>query len=299
MLKQKRTLTADNFFTSVNLASLLTNKNICLIGTVRKNKKELPIEFLSHKDRLIDSTLFGFNENLILVSYVPKKNKAVLLLSTFHHDTTIDPDTKKPEALLDYNQTKGGVDTVDHLIENFTCRRKTNRWTFNVFLYLLYVGAHNAYCLFKIKNKTIVDKKRDRRKQLESLALSLIDPQIKNRAEDLSRNSAGTNSAIKESIRRSGHEVNKLKAATATVDPKKRSRCYVRWKSVKTAKICNCCNKHVCKNHCKEFHTVYCNIFYDIYFFLSCIFYIVFFETFSDSAVFILKLHLQMLMQLV
>ena len=43
-----RTLTADNFFSSINLASLLTRKNIFYIGTLRKNKKELPIEFLNN-----------------------------------------------------------------------------------------------------------------------------------------------------------------------------------------------------------------------------------------------------------
>ncbi len=44
MRQQKRILTADNFFISVNLASLLANRNIFYIGTVGKNKKELPEE---------------------------------------------------------------------------------------------------------------------------------------------------------------------------------------------------------------------------------------------------------------
>jgi len=156
MNRQRRILTADNFFTSINLALILFQKNINYIGTVRKNKKELPIELLANKNRPVDSSMFCFNNSLTLISYVPRKNKAVILLSTFHHEKNIDEDTKKPECILDYNQTKGGVDTVDHLIENYTCRRKSNRWTFNVFLYAVDVAAHNAYCLFKIKNSSIV-----------------------------------------------------------------------------------------------------------------------------------------------
>ena len=47
------------------------------------------------------------------MSYVLKKNKAVLLLSTMYESGVIDEDTKKSAIVLNYNATKGGVDTVD------------------------------------------------------------------------------------------------------------------------------------------------------------------------------------------
>jgi len=50
----------------------------------------------------------------ISVSYAPKTNKIVVLLSTMHNKEEINTDSeKKPLIILDYNATKGAVDTFD------------------------------------------------------------------------------------------------------------------------------------------------------------------------------------------
>ena len=131
--QEKRVLACDNFFSSINLAVSLYNKSIHFVGTLRKNKKEISHEFQPSSKRTIESSLFGFSKNLTIVSYVPKKSKAVIVLSTHHQDMMVNASVaNKPEIILSYNSLKGGVDTADHLIENFSCRRKTRRWTFNV-----------------------------------------------------------------------------------------------------------------------------------------------------------------------
>jgi hypothetical protein len=38
---------------------------------------------------------------------VIKKNKAVILISTNHHDDNYDLDSRKPEIIIDYNKYKG------------------------------------------------------------------------------------------------------------------------------------------------------------------------------------------------
>jgi hypothetical protein len=48
------------------------------------------------------------------VSYVPKKNKSVVLLSSLHHDSAICSDSGKPKTIEFYNKTKGAVDMLDH-----------------------------------------------------------------------------------------------------------------------------------------------------------------------------------------
>ena len=81
---------------------------------------------------------------------------------------------------------KGGVDTLDHLIENFSCRRKTKKWTTNTFFYMLDVAAYNAYSLFIFKKPESISQhgiKRRRRVMLEKLSVSLIKPQIQARLE--------------------------------------------------------------------------------------------------------------------
>jgi hypothetical protein len=110
-----RNITFDNWYTSVPLAIYLLEKRITCIGTLRKNKKEIPVEFQANKMRAIGSCLFGFQKNITLVSHVPRKNKAVIALSTMHHSNEIDEETNKPSIIVDYNMTKGGVDTVDQL----------------------------------------------------------------------------------------------------------------------------------------------------------------------------------------
>ncbi|XP_065675888.1 piggyBac transposable element-derived protein 4-like [Hydra vulgaris] len=102
-----RNVTMDNFFTSVTLAKELLEKKLSLVGTMRKKKKEIPTEFLPARTREVYSSLFGHQKQLTLVSYVPKKGKSVILLSSNHCDAELSnrPD-KKPQIILDYNSTK-------------------------------------------------------------------------------------------------------------------------------------------------------------------------------------------------
>ena len=59
-----------------------------------------------------------------LVSYVPKPNKSVILISTEHHRPVFDVNSeqKKPEIIAFYNKTKGAVDTYDQMVKKYTCR---------------------------------------------------------------------------------------------------------------------------------------------------------------------------------
>jgi len=123
-----RNVTTDNFFTSVPLARDLLKKKLSLLGTLRKNKGELPPEFLPCRKREVYSSIFGHQEPLTVLSYVPKKGKAVILLSSMHRDAEISDRTdKKPQIIMDYNSTKGGVDTLDQMVSKFSTKRMTRR----------------------------------------------------------------------------------------------------------------------------------------------------------------------------
>ena len=77
---------------------------------MRKNRRELLYEFAAGKRRSVGSSLFGFSDRQTLVSHVPKKNKAVVLLSPMHNDNKVDEETGLPEMIFDYNATKAAVD---------------------------------------------------------------------------------------------------------------------------------------------------------------------------------------------
>ena len=64
--------------------------------------------FTDAKKRVVESSLFAFNEFMTLVSYIPKKDRRVILLSTSHHeDKIINENKKKPEIIISYNKFKG------------------------------------------------------------------------------------------------------------------------------------------------------------------------------------------------
>jgi hypothetical protein len=95
-------MVVDNFFTDFNLATdLLKNKmNNEQFGTVKKkqkkktkkNKQEVPPSLQPDKKRAGKSSLFRFTNTATMVSYVPKRGRCVILLSTMHADDKVGDD---------------------------------------------------------------------------------------------------------------------------------------------------------------------------------------------------------------
>ncbi|GAU89258.1 hypothetical protein RvY_01828 [Ramazzottius varieornatus] len=107
-----RNVTTDNLFTSLSLGETLLKKKISL-----ERISQIPSAFLPSKNREVLPSLFGHTSDVTLVSYVPKKSKAVILLGSMHRDAEIDEQSKeeKPEIVAEYNRTKAGVDPLDQL----------------------------------------------------------------------------------------------------------------------------------------------------------------------------------------
>lgn len=183
--KSGRNVTTDNYFTSIPLANdLFVNHRTTMVGTVRKNKPQLPPEFKNVKDRPVFSTIFGFGANpnkTLLVSYVPKKNKNVIMLSTLHSEDEIDAETgdsMKPEVISFYNMSKGGVDVVDRMKKEYSVKRVSNRWPMTVFNGLLNLGTINSHIIYKTNTGTTIA----RRIFIAELAKELVKPHLLKRA---------------------------------------------------------------------------------------------------------------------
>lgn len=234
-----RNVTMDNWFTSVPLAkSLLEDNNLTMIGTLRKNKKEIPKDFLPSKSREVLSSTFGFYEDITLVSYVPKKNASVLLISTMHHDTaTDDSEQMKPEIIKQYNVTKGGVDVVDEMKGSYSVARKSNRWPLTLFFSLMNIAGINSQIIFQ-KN---TGKKVVRRYFLKELAFDLIREHINERKQTTS-----LPNPLKRKIREfCGEPENKV------VRSPKIERCSfcTTKQNRKTKQFCQNCSLYICKEH--------------------------------------------------
>lgn len=83
---------------------------------VRRNKPELPAEITQIAGRQPLSSIFCFTKDMALVSYVPKKGKNVLVLSTAHKEPKVeDGGKRKPQMILDYNKSKGAGGHLDQV----------------------------------------------------------------------------------------------------------------------------------------------------------------------------------------
>ncbi|XP_035206542.1 piggyBac transposable element-derived protein 4-like [Stegodyphus dumicola] len=244
-----RNITMDNWYTSYPLAKELLSKKLTVVGTLKKNKAVIPAEFLETKKREVYSSMFGFQKDMTLVSYVPKKSKCVVLLSTMHHDDTIDENSEqsKPEIIHFYNGTKGGVDTVDEMSTLYSTARKTNRWPMVIFYCVLNVAGINArVSLMSTKNPPLQYKSR--RMFLKTLALSLVNPQIKRRSnmqmlprelrEKMNQNFSTERNAVSEE---NLPKRMKLGKGRCTICP--------RAKDKKTTISCMKCQNFTCKDH--------------------------------------------------
>ncbi|KAJ4451381.1 hypothetical protein ANN_02843 [Periplaneta americana] len=69
---------ADNYFTSMELVSALKERKLTYVGTMRKNKKDIPQEFQADRKRKVGSTEYGFQNDRTLISPVSKKGKSVI-----------------------------------------------------------------------------------------------------------------------------------------------------------------------------------------------------------------------------
>jgi len=169
------------FFNDVQLSELLLDKGITPVDTMLCNKRDIPPEFLRNCSRSVGLSTFGFSRKTTTVSYVPKKNKAVILTSTMHHDEpSIDSKSGKPDIILFYNSTKSGVDTVDY---KYTTKRPTRRWPMCIFYGILNIAAINAMVIWMSNNKERQQgKKHKRRLFLEELGLQLVHEQLTSRA---------------------------------------------------------------------------------------------------------------------
>lgn len=252
-----RIVYADNFFSSLELAENLITQRTAFVGTLRANKACIPSEFRKNRNRPIDSTLFGYHDNNVaLCSYVPKKNKAVVLISTAHYTNAVEGAHQKPMAIVDYNKNKAGVDTMDQMLGTYTCKRGTKRWPLAMFYNIVDVAALASFIAYNDLNPS---QKSDRRRSfLYKLVQQLATPEIEERA---------LNNRITRypHIKRAMMDYNVIpleESITSEAPPiqhrDQRKTCYLcqqyNNRQRKTRFACCDCRKFVCMEHSEQMH---------------------------------------------
>lgn len=242
-----RNITADNWFTDINLISDLKQKLLSYVGTVRKNKRQIPPELVTTSNRPIKSNLFAFGADCTLVSHIPKKGKNVILVSSVHFDKSVNLDTCKPEIVEFYNNTKSGVDTVDQMVGTYNVARNTRRWPMVIFYTILNIAGVNAQIIY-MKNNAKNDILR-RRMFIRKLITELLSEQIKRRSE----NTTGVHKPLHlklQQFHKQSEENEETDTTASTSNKRKRcSTCSASKKSRLSKYFCKCCEKYLCLEH--------------------------------------------------
>ena len=106
-----RNIYMDCYFTSFSVVSFLLEHGLTAVGTVTASRRDVPAVLKTVKGRecFSSKTLYEHQKKVLLLSYVPKKNKGVLMMSSFHQKPNFrtEMEDKKSQLIIDNNSGKG------------------------------------------------------------------------------------------------------------------------------------------------------------------------------------------------
>ncbi|CAF4947421.1 unnamed protein product [Pieris macdunnoughi] len=167
IFEKGHTLATDNWYTSLELAYQLLEKQTHLIGTLRKNRRGLPKAVIDSKLQKGETMAMENEDGITVLKWKDKRD--VFMLSTKHSDKFAvavkkGKQIRKPRVILDYNKSKGSVDMSDQMGAYSSPLRKTVKWYKKLAVELLLnTAVVNAWVMYtenKKSNISIVDFRR-------------------------------------------------------------------------------------------------------------------------------------------
>ena len=266
-----RNLMADRGFSSVEIAEDLFKKKITYVGTIMSNRNGLPTKALSKdvvKSREIHSTVFMWKKDspVMFISYIPKKNKNVLMITTEHDKPKVGTDYRhKPEAIMFYNEQRCAVDVVNHMVKDCSSQSKTDKWAFALFTFLIDVAGINAQTIL---TKNLKKTKLRRRTFLSNLSFQLALPWMKYRYDNAASLflKSETKSCLRDILKSHDPSFKEPEVALAPLAPTGvKAQCYMCLKESELLKgkerskkrrairytdvYCSKCNRALCTSH--------------------------------------------------
>lgn len=246
-VNSNRNITADNWYSAIETVNELRKRNFTYVGTLRKNKRQIPPEFQANRKREISSSIFGFQGGITLVSHVPKQGKSVILISSMHHTNTVNRNTKKPDIIHFYNETKAGVDALDEKCAVYSTSRRTRRWPMALFHSILNIAGVNSRVVYEASP---LGKKISRYAFIKQVGLALCEPYMHERL---------CNQKVPRNLRLLIANILKVKIpietqCTERIPTSKRKRCFFcpSKSDKKTATLCDTCKKPICTTCAKK-----------------------------------------------
>ncbi|KAI5635028.1 transposase IS4 domain-containing protein [Phthorimaea operculella] len=242
LLNRGHTLVMDNFYNAPLLTRMLKKEKTDTMGTLRLNR-----EFVPHSLKAIKKTDFrvgevAFSHAKDMTILVWRDSNLVSLISSYHKIEVSGKEKHgiyrhKPQVVLDYNLSMGGVDKKDQMLQAFPIERVRNVvWYKKLFRRLFNVSIYNAYVIYNATRNNVSQRKF--RVQLADEILKKFGQPVK-----VTPNAP----RILE-----GHFPTKGKSSKATCKV-----CYKKKRDTRTAYQCDNCKVALCIIGCfREFHTL-------------------------------------------
>lgn len=207
------------------------------MGTLRLNREFVPetLKSLTKSNTRTGEVIYSQTEDITISVW--HDSNLVSMISTYHQAAVGGKEKYgtykyKPQVVLDYNMSMGGVDKKDQMLTAFPLERVRNlMWYKKVFRRLLNVSIYNA---FIIHNHTKSDNQRHFRVALAREILEKMQVQAPDPRREI----------------RTGHypEKNALKRQRCKL-------CFQKKLQKRTAYKCDTCNVNLCIEGCfREYH---------------------------------------------
>lgn len=150
LLNKGYRLFMDNWFNSPILARFLKRNGTDCVGTLRTSRIHVP-KLVTHAPLQQGQLVARHSGDVCVLSWLDKKR--ISMISTCHGSATALPNVSsrppprpepfKPQMVLDYNRSMGGVDLKDQMLEPYLLERKRcAKWYIKLFKRLLNVSIH-------------------------------------------------------------------------------------------------------------------------------------------------------------
>lgn len=166
--------------------------------------------------------------------------------------------------IIDYNKLKGGVDILDKCLNEYSTKRKTNRWPLAFFYNIIDIAAFAAFKIY-IENNPNLSKTHYRRLFLQELSEQLAMEEIQKRSTNIQiMRHFGPRSGIESILgelssfpaQHNNLPLQENRDASGRI--KHKGNCYLCETKRSTRKACELCKKPVCALH--AVNKISCNL---------------------------------------
>lgn len=232
-----RTVYTDNWYTSVSLAKTLGEHKTHLVGTLRKNRKDIPKDVVNAKLKKEDVLAKKNKDNITVLKW--KDRRDVLMLSTKHGNEMQEVNVRggktknKPVATIDYNNAKSYIDYADQMGSYGTPLRRSIKWYRKIAIdLLLTTSVINALHLFKTvtgKSMKITEFKESICRELKKKTAIIRQPQQREHVLTQQNNRSKCKRCYEKNVKEGGRE-------------------YAQKKTKKVYTKCLQCDDYLCKD---------------------------------------------------